>query len=463
MTLKPMNGTEAVTSPGAEEVHVALYTEALSVTSKTRKRKERSATTRPIVYKTTRNKIEELKAYRAEHGHLNVKQRENRILYEFCCRARVARKTPDKSTVKLTADRIAQLDAIGFNWVGKRKEVPKITTSSKRMRFEDKVEELKAYRAEHGHFKVEPKENKSLYNFCHTIRAARKTPDKSNRKLTADRIAQLDAIGFNWDINGTAGGTVAPLPLATNDGVSSIAERALQRLVSLGKVSVEDAEEAMEFGIRSGRKKPHSHHHIDDVPSKLLKKGPAVLALSSRPPRWTENEVSRYNQMFNKRYAHIIVLTLTQTFPFTFPYIVINQDEQLRKIVQYLHPQIAESIQIQPEQIRDIHWTQVSDKLHDAKSSNTSKVHGSGDKSSSSYSYTRKPAECMRRYTKLRGAAKGGAEKAGASKGPWTDEEDRKVIELVQTHGPKKWSQIASELPGKTGTVLMMVNTLDDI
>ena len=106
-----------------------------------------------------------------------------------------------------------------------------------------------------------------------------------------------------------------------------------------------------------------------------------------------------------------------------------------------MHPQIAESIQIQPEQIRDIHWTQVSDRLHDAKSNSI------GDKSSS-YSYTRKPAECMRRYTKLRGAAKGGAEKAGASKGPWTDEEDRKVIELVQTHGPKKWSQIASELPG---------------
>ena len=91
------------------------------------------------------------------------------------------------------------------------------------------------------------KENKSLYNFCQKIRDARKTPDKSNRKLRADRIAQLDAIGFNWDNNMAAGGTVAPLPLATNDGVSSIAERALQRLVSLGKVSVEDAEEAMEF------------------------------------------------------------------------------------------------------------------------------------------------------------------------------------------------------------------------
>ena len=55
----------------------------------------------------------------------------------------------------------------------------------------------------------------------------------------------------------------------------------------------------------------------------------------------------------------------------------------------------------------------------------------------------------MRRYTKLRGAAKGGAEKAGASKGPWTKEEDRRVIELVKKHGPKRWSQIASELPGE--------------
>ena len=55
----------------------------------------------------------------------------------------------------------------------------------------------------------------------------------------------------------------------------------------------------------------------------------------------------------------------------------------------------------------------------------------------------------MRRYTKLRGAAKSGAEKSGASKGPWTKEEDRKVIALVQQHGPKRWSQIASELPGE--------------
>ena len=43
------------------------------------------------------------------------------------------------------------------------------------------------------------KENKRLYNTsCSIIRVAQATPDKSNRKLTTDRIAQLDAIGFDW-------------------------------------------------------------------------------------------------------------------------------------------------------------------------------------------------------------------------------------------------------------------------
>lgn len=36
-------------------------------------------------------------------------------------------------------------------------------------------------------------------------------------------------------------------------------------------------------------------------------------------------------------------------------------------------------------------------------------------------------------------------------KGPWTTEEDAKVIDLVNTHGAKKWSLIASCLPGRIG------------
>jgi len=37
------------------------------------------------------------------------------------------------------------------------------------------------------------------------------------------------------------------------------------------------------------------------------------------------------------------------------------------------------------------------------------------------------------------------------TKGPWTEEEDRKVVDLVQKHGAKKWSVIANFLPGRIG------------
>jgi hypothetical protein len=36
-------------------------------------------------------------------------------------------------------------------------------------------------------------------------------------------------------------------------------------------------------------------------------------------------------------------------------------------------------------------------------------------------------------------------------KGPWTEDEDRKVTELVQKYGAKKWSTIARHLPGRVG------------
>lgn len=36
-------------------------------------------------------------------------------------------------------------------------------------------------------------------------------------------------------------------------------------------------------------------------------------------------------------------------------------------------------------------------------------------------------------------------------KGPWTEEEDRLVLQLVETNGPQKWTQIAENLPGRIG------------
>ena len=36
-------------------------------------------------------------------------------------------------------------------------------------------------------------------------------------------------------------------------------------------------------------------------------------------------------------------------------------------------------------------------------------------------------------------------------KGPWTEDEDRLVLQLVQSNGPQKWTQIADHLPGRIG------------
>ena len=36
-------------------------------------------------------------------------------------------------------------------------------------------------------------------------------------------------------------------------------------------------------------------------------------------------------------------------------------------------------------------------------------------------------------------------------KGPWTDEEDQILMDMVVKYGPSNWSQIATALPGRIG------------
>lgn len=51
--------------------------------------------------------------------------------------------------------------------------------------------------------------------------------------------------------------------------------------------------------------------------------------------------------------------------------------------------------------------------------------------------------QCLHRWTKVLNPS--------LTKGPWTLEEDNRVVELVRLHGAKKWSLIASFLPGRIG------------
>ena len=72
-----------------------------------------------------------------------------------------------------------------------------------RVRFVDHVEELREYKEKNGHISVRERDDKSLYKWCTDIRMARRNPETctescSKRKVTADQIAELDAIGFDW-------------------------------------------------------------------------------------------------------------------------------------------------------------------------------------------------------------------------------------------------------------------------
>jgi len=55
----------------------------------------------------------------------------------------------------------------------------------------------------------------------------------------------------------------------------------------------------------------------------------------------------------------------------------------------------------------------------------------------------RTDVQCLHRWQKVL--------KPGLIKGPWTPEEDAKVIKLVKIHGNKKWSFIARQLKGRLG------------
>lgn len=55
----------------------------------------------------------------------------------------------------------------------------------------------------------------------------------------------------------------------------------------------------------------------------------------------------------------------------------------------------------------------------------------------------RSPIQCLHRWTKIL--------KPGLVKGPWTLEEDKRLIEWVQKEGALKWSRAAHYIPGRSG------------
>jgi hypothetical protein len=148
--------------------------------------------TRGIYTKSFDNHMKQLTAYKAQHGHLKVKKSIKPALYRFTNRMRNCRRGKDGST--LSNDRVAALDAIGFDW-GHEKNVQQVRPKKVVVPFQDRVNELSAYYARFGHFYVSLREDQSLCKFCQKVRRGKKQGE-----LTDDQIASLDAIGFDWVI-----------------------------------------------------------------------------------------------------------------------------------------------------------------------------------------------------------------------------------------------------------------------
>jgi hypothetical protein len=102
---------------------------------------------------------------------------------------RHTRKNPGNGK-QLTNERIAALDAMGFNWTSQEY----VTRS-----FDERIEDLEEYKQMHGHLSVNRHEDNSLYQFCAHVRHSLKQPEKNGTiKLTGERISRLDAFGFEW-------------------------------------------------------------------------------------------------------------------------------------------------------------------------------------------------------------------------------------------------------------------------
>ena len=177
--------------------HPPAETAAAVIVAKTKKPKSEAwhAARKRRANITFLQHIETLKSYKETHGHTNVKLEENPALHALCSRLRDARRKVEQGTWKTSRDltvdddRIALLDAIGFDWTYG-------VNNTKKGSFDRRITELINFKTKHGHMHITAKDKeKSLYQFCINIRN-----NRTENRLDEDKIAALDAIDFIWNV-----------------------------------------------------------------------------------------------------------------------------------------------------------------------------------------------------------------------------------------------------------------------
>uniref|UniRef100_A0AAR2LA87 Transcriptional activator Myb n=1 Tax=Pygocentrus nattereri TaxID=42514 RepID=A0AAR2LA87_PYGNA len=119
---------------------------------------------------------------------------------------------------------------------------------------------------------------------------------------------------------------------------------------------------------------------------------------------------------------------------------VYSSDEDEEDVEIFDHDYDAPLAKTGKRHLGKTRWTREEDE----KLKRLVEHHGSEDwKVIASFLPNRTDVQCQHRWQKVLNPE--------LIKGPWTKEEDQRVIELVQKYGPKRWSVIAKHLKGRIG------------
>ncbi len=129
--------------------------------------------------------LEELAAFKKEHGHCCVSTLDER---HFQLGNWVRTQRGRRKRGKLSEEQIGVLDEVGFFWDGHERY---------RVKWESMCEALAAYQRAHGDCQMpfSIADDSKLANWLVTQRCARR-----KGKLSAERVRRLDELGFVWDL-----------------------------------------------------------------------------------------------------------------------------------------------------------------------------------------------------------------------------------------------------------------------
>lgn len=146
--------------------------------------------------KTFDDRIKDLIAFKEEYGHCRVPQKINKSLQTWCAKVRKDHDLPPHERTILNEERIKQLEDLGFEWTN----VNPLNKPTSNKKFDERVADLRAFKAKYGHCTVQQKQDKSLQQWCAKIRREYKNIQEGKKSLVLfpEGIRELEELGFDW-------------------------------------------------------------------------------------------------------------------------------------------------------------------------------------------------------------------------------------------------------------------------